>query len=355
MTAKTASLLPGRAARAYLDFVADARAGLMNAHWGALTNIGHQAIADHEANTGTTVDDEHDVRAALLGLPVMAAFFRIKRSLQEACWYRIIDACAAHEEKLVGDLSEAEQQGPGSVHWNRHYAYPEYASVDIHIQPGGYTGHPLAGLIYDAGTQVFFGGVADKRFVDPLHEATAEKTLIPIDAKVERIVEIGCSVGQMTCALKRRFPKAEVWGTDISAPMVRYAHWRAVQTNCDVHFAQMPAEQLDFPDEHVDLIVAHILFHELPVPVIRQVLAEAFRVLRPGGSIVIWDFPTATEANPSFANFMGIMDAADNGEPYAVGFVRCGLESLMKNAGFNLRSEDPADLQAHGRVGDKPD
>jgi SAM-dependent methyltransferase len=355
MTAKTTSLLPGRAARAYLDFVAEARGTLMNAHWGTLTGIGHEAITAFEAETGAPVENDNDVRAALLGLPVMAAFFRIKRTLQEACWQRIIDACTPREQALVRVLSEAEQQGPGSVHVNQHFLYPEYARVDIHIQPGGYTDHPLAGLIYDAGTQVFFGGANGKMFVDPLHDATAERTLIPLDERVENIVEIGCSVGQMTCALKKRFPGANVWGTDISAPMVRYAHWRALQTECDVHFAQMPAEKLDFPDEHVDLIVAHILFHELPVAVIRQVLAEAFRVLRPGGSIVIWDFPTATDANPSFGNFMGIMDAADNGEPYALGFVRCGLEGLITDAGFDLRSDDPAELQAHGRVGDKPE
>jgi ubiquinone/menaquinone biosynthesis C-methylase UbiE len=232
---------------------------------------------------------------------------------------------------------------------NPDYAYPEYATVDIHIQPQGYTGHPLAGLIYDTGTRVFFGGGN----VDAMHDAVARKTQLPVDGRVERAVETGCSVGQMTCALKRRFPDAEVWGTDISAPMVRYGHWRALQSNFDVQFAQMPAEDLDFPDEHVDLVVAHILFHELPVPVIKEVLAEAFRVLRPGGTIVIWDFPTATDANPSFANFMGIMDAADNGEPYAIGFVRCGVEELMRDAGFELRFDDPADLQAHGRVGDK--
>jgi SAM-dependent methyltransferase len=350
MAAERTKLLRGRAARAYLDFVSDARTSLMNAPWGALTNIGHATIAAYESDTGEKAETDSAVRSALLGQPVMAAFFRIKRTLQETCWHRIVEACAMQEQSLLDILSEAEQHGPGSVHWNRQYMYPEYATVDIHIQPGGYTGHPLAGLIYDTGTGVFFGGNDN----DALHEVTAQKTPMPIDESVERIVEIGCSVGQMTCALKRRFPDAEVWGTDISAPMVRYAHWRAVQVNCDVHFGQMAAEKLDFPGEHVDLIVAHILFHELPVPVIKQVLAEAFRVLRPGGSIVIWDFPTATEGNPSFGNFMGIMDAADNGEPYAVGFVRCGVEELMKQAGFDLRSEDPADMQTEGRVGDKP-
>jgi SAM-dependent methyltransferase len=346
----TPKLINDRSARAYLDFVADARGTLMNAQWGAMTGLGHQLIAAYEQRTEASADSVAAVRAALLDTPEMSAFFRVKRSLQEACWQRIIDACAPLQDELLATLAATEQQGPGSVQLNPHYTYPEYAQVDIHIQPGGYTQHPLAGLIYDLGTQVFFGGGN----VDALHAATAERTLAPLDEKVTRVVDIGCSVGQMSCALKHRFPDAEVWGTDISGPMVQYAHWRAVQHNCDVHFAQMPAEQLDFPDGHADLIVAHILFHELPVPVIKATVKEAFRVLRPGGAFVIWDFPTATADNPGFGNFMGIMDAADNGEPYAIGFVRCNVEDLMLDAGFNLRSNDPGKIQQQGRIGDKP-
>jgi SAM-dependent methyltransferase len=350
MSAQPDTLLGNRAARAYLDFVADARGTLMNARWGAMTGLGHAAIADYEQRTGVAADSVATVRDALLTLPEMSAFFRVKRTLQEACWQRIIEACTPLEAQLLETLSDAEQQGPGSVRWNPETAYPDYAQVDIHIQPGGYTQHPLAGLIYDLGTQVFFGGGN----VDAMHTATAERTLPPLDERVARVVDIGCSVGQMSCALKHRFPDAEVWGTDISGPMVRYAHWRAVQNNCAVQFAQMPAEQLDFGADEVDLIVAHIVFHELPVAVIRQVISEAMRVLRPGGALVIWDFPTATADNPSFGNFMGIMDAADNGEPYAIPFVQCDVEKLLHDAGFTLRSKDPNHIQQHGRIADKP-
>ena len=346
-----ASLLTDRAARAYLDFIADARAGLMNAHWGSMTNLGQQAIAAFESRTGQKVENDVAVRTALLDIEPMATFFRIKRTLQEACWQRIIDACTADEAEILAALVTAEGQGPGSVRLQPDFSYPEYATVDIHIQPGGYTHHPLTGLIYDRGTAVFFGG-GD---VDAMHATMAQKTSAPLDERVDAVMDIGCAIGQMTCALKRRFATAHVTGTDISEPMVRYAHWRAVQQNCDVDFAQMPAETLDATDGSLDLIVAHIVFHELPVAIIKRVVAEAYRTLRPGGSFVIWDFPTATESNPSYGNFMGMMDAADNGEPYALDFVRCGLEDMMKSAGFTLRSEIPTDIQANGRIGDKPE
>ena len=64
----------------------------------------------------------------------------------------------------------------------------------------------------------FFGGVNND---DVLHTKMADKTSLPLDGRVERIMDIGCAIGQFSCALKKRFPEAEVWGTDIGAPMVR--------------------------------------------------------------------------------------------------------------------------------------
>jgi len=351
MTGNTPTMSP-RAAEAYLDFVSGARAELMHRQWGALLSRGGHALTQAEQRTGKKPESVAAVKETLLKLPEMAAFLRIKRTLQESCWRRILEYCERYQASFIKELDESDRSRPGSVEWDPGFHYPEYSTVDIHIQPGGYTRHVLAGLIYDQGTKVFFGN--DKNG-DSLHDATAEKTAIPQDGAIGRIMEIGCSIGQMTCSLKKRFPEAEVWGTDISSPMVRYAHWRAVQKNLDVHFSQMPAEKLDFPDDQFDLVVAHILFHELPVEIIDDTLTEVFRVLRPGGTFVVWDFPTASAANPSFANFMGILDAADNGEPYAVGFVKCGLEERMKRSGFVLRYEQAEKLMEHGRVGDKPE
>ena len=342
-----APALPLRAAEAYLDFIGGARQELMHAHWGKLLSLGNSALAA----AGGAPDSVDEVKRVLLDFPEMAAFLRVKRTLQESCWKRVIDAYGPEQADFIDVMEKSDGQGPGSVKWDPNFQYPEYATVDIHIQPGGYTQNALSGLIYDHGTKVFFGAGSQSDFI---HDATAKKTATPVDGTLRRVLEIGCSVGQLTCALKNLFPETETWGIDISAPMVRYAHWRAIQQNIDVHYAQMAAEQMSLPGNHFDLIVAHILFHELPVEVIKKTVGEVFRVLRPGGTFVVWDFPTATEQNPSFANFMGVLDAADNGEPYAIGFVRCGVEGFMKRAGFALRSEEPEKIMEQGRVGDKP-
>ena len=339
-----------RADEVYMDFVSDARNILMHAQFRNFTRLGEEALTAAEKASGKRPNSVDGVKDVILQVPEVASVLRIKRTLQEAYWRRIDGSYGLKRDAFLKALDDADTQSPGSVRWDPDFVYPEYATVDIHIQPGGYTGDPLAGLIYDYGTKVFFGGANDN---DALHHRMAMKTATPNDGKIARAVEIGCSIGQLACGLKKCFSDAEVWGIDIGAPMVRYAHWRALQQNLDVHFAQMPAEAMDFPDSHFDIVTSHLLFHELPVPVIKRVLKEAHRVLRPGGVFQLWDFWSATKQSEGYASFFGMMDGADNGEPYAAGFVNCDVESLIAQAGFALRSDDPETLARDGRIGDK--
>lgn len=340
-----------RTDEAFLDFVSDMRNALMHAPHAYIDAAGTRALEQAGARNDRWPEGLGDVRRALMADTDVSTWLRVKRSLQEAYWQRIVDSYGEREGELMRRLDAADRMGPGSVRWDPNFAYPEYATVDIHIQPGGFVHHPLAGFHYDYGTRIFFGGVNDE---DTLHRKMAAKTARPRDGKVRRTLDLGTSIGQLPCEMKRLYPDAEVWGIDIGAPMVRYAHLRAVEQGLDVNFAQMATEHLQFPDGHFDLVTAHLLFHEIPREIAAATIAEAFRVLRPGGTFVIWDFPSSDPAKNRYAGFMRTLDAADNGEPYSVQFVTGNVERMMTDAGFALRYTAPADIHAHGRVGDKP-
>jgi len=180
---------------------------------------------------------------------------------------------------------------------------------------------------------------------------------MPRDGRLARIMDIGCAIGELACELKRRFPDAEVWGSDISAPMVRYAHYRAAAQNLAVHFVQKAGEDLDdLPAGAFDLVTVHILFHEVPLAVTKRTIANVFRLLRPGGTFWVSDFPTLGHDPHGlhYDGFLGAIDSADNSEPYAPDFVRANVEELLTAAGFVLRYTAPADINRHGRVCDKP-
>ena len=194
------------------------------------------------------------------------------------------------------------------------------------------------------------GGAADH---DGLAKGVAMATGVPEDGQVSRILDLGVSAGATTIALKQRYPDAEVWGIDISAPMVRYAHARAMEAGVDIHLRQMAAEELDFPDNHFDAVLALLLFHELPIPVAKEVLAEVLRVLRSGGKFTVLDFP-GDRSRGVYSMFFAEMDAADNSEPYLPDYVRSNVEELLIEAGFELEHYDPKAALTRGRVAVKP-
>jgi ubiquinone/menaquinone biosynthesis C-methylase UbiE len=162
----------------------------------------------------------------------------------------------------------------------------------------------------------------------------------PKDGTVNRILDIGCSIGQFATAMKDRFPEAEVTGIDIGEPMVRYAHKRALDMGREVTFMQGLIESSGFPDNHFDIITSFIVFHEMPPEISKQIIAEVKRMLRPGGIFAIIDFPAMPMAPPLSAYFVDF-DHRDNCEPFTVPFMMSDLPGTLTKEGFTVEMGPP--------------
>lgn len=102
----------------------------------------------------------------------------------------------------------------------------------------------------------------------------------------ERALDIGSGTGALTTALAEAVgPTGSVVGIDPAAEMVAFAGKRA-PANCT--FRVMSAEALDLPDGSLDVIASTLAFHHLGAK--DRATAEAYRVLRSGGRILIADF-----------------------------------------------------------------
>jgi ubiquinone/menaquinone biosynthesis C-methylase UbiE len=335
----------------YLDYLMDTRRMLMSGR--AVRKRASEALKASGIKFEPTHESVEEIRDFIRReFPEAGTLQRIFRSTQEALWHRVAESYELKKDDILRMLDTYDTRGPGSVTWDPNYRYPSYARVETHLQDGGFVGDMLSGICYDYGTIIFHG--YDE---DGFHQKIAKRVEIPLDGRVGRIMDLGCAHGKLTCELKRRFPDAEVWGSDISAGMVRYAHYRAVEQNLDVHFLQKAVEDLDdLQPSQFDLVTFNILFHEVPLPVVDRAIANIFRLLRPGGTFWFSDFPTLGN-DPNGLHYDGILgafDSSDNSEPFAPEFVRCNVEQRLKNAGFKLRYEDPKDLNVHGRVCDKP-
>jgi ubiquinone/menaquinone biosynthesis C-methylase UbiE len=101
------------------------------------------------------------------------------------------------------------------------------------------------------------------------------------------ILEIGSGSGAMAAELLERFPDVRVTATDYDDSMVEAA-WDRLQAFGDrVDVKQADATQLPFPDESFDAVVSFIMLHH--VVDWEKALAEAARVLRPGGRLLGFD------------------------------------------------------------------
>ena len=156
---------------------------------------------------------------------------------------------------------------------------------------------------------------------------------IKADSKA-KILDMCCGVGISTRALQNAFPDSDfVVGIDTSPEMVSMAgfltnHLAFVKPVVEffisnksnakmdmkrkrrfprrAKFATGNTERTNFPSKSFDLVTIMYAFHEVPEAGREKILQEAYRVLQPGGTLVVLDIsPDYTPSKTMLA-----------GEPY---------------------------------------
>ena len=97
----------------------------------------------------------------------------------------------------------------------------------------------------------------------------------------EKILEAGVGTG-------KNFPyylTKSISAIDFSPVMIKQAENKRRQLGVVVDLAIMDVQQLNFPDNHFDTIVATFLFCSVPEP--KQGLLELKRVCKPGGEVLL--------------------------------------------------------------------
>lgn len=107
------------------------------------------------------------------------------------------------------------------------------------------------------------------------------RELMPLKGK--RILDVGCGDGALTRFLAHE--GAVATGIDVSE--TRLADARAAEAVAGADYREGRGEKLPFPDASIDGVVYNNALHHVPVDAMAAALAEAARVLKPGGRLVV--------------------------------------------------------------------
>lgn len=98
----------------------------------------------------------------------------------------------------------------------------------------------------------------------------------------DRVLDLGAGTGMLTVEAARVVPGKNIYPSDFTLEMLlRGNHWGESRPCC------ADALQLPYADEQFDVVMSGFLVRN--VGNLQQVLAEQFRVLKPGGRLVILD------------------------------------------------------------------
>jgi arsenite methyltransferase len=106
------------------------------------------------------------------------------------------------------------------------------------------------------------------------------------------IVDLGAGPGLLSIQLYKLWPQAKIIGVDLSSEMLEIAKKNADKAGMSNYETRLGrAEEILIESNSVDLVVTQSSLHEWENP--RQGFSEIFRVLKPGGSLILKDYNRA--------------------------------------------------------------
>ena len=337
------------------DFVTDLRAFLTDEIYPKITpyyekNVEPEFIKERNRKP----KDKSEVRDLMLKDKSYQSWSLLQRLSQQMMFTAVIDTV----ERTLDDLIERSKQhnSLGTLELDNDVEIPKYLTAyDIHQQPGGYHAENIEddiapGVVYDISLPIYSGNsMGDEN--DLLSQAIIGymQNYIKLP-EPERMLDIGCAIGNSTLPFAKIFPNTEIHGIDVASPCLRYAHARANALGVTAHFSQQNAEQTNFENETFDLITSCLLLHETSHGAIPKIINETYRLLKPGGWMMHLDvYPFHREAIEPLYDFLKDWEIINNNENFSGALRNMNLQQIFEDAGFIKDTIEFTSAEANGQ------
>ncbi|MBL8660445.1 MAG: methyltransferase domain-containing protein [Rhodospirillales bacterium] len=261
--------------------------------------------------------DRDNIAAGLYRMP-HDAVPNVGRWMHDARLY-FADLPAVNARRRRGGVSEL---GDGDE------SLPSYYRRNFHYQTDGYLSARSAEL-YDHQVEVLFlGGAAAMR----------RQALVPLAAFVRRhrgrplrLLDVGSGTGDFLTFVKDNWPDISVHALDLSRYYLDHAG-RRLDPWGGVGRIQAAAEALPIRDGSVDIVTAIYLLHEVPDGERARIAAEAARVMRANGRLIVVDSLQYGD-RPAYDQLIAKFPASFH-EPFYERYARCDLDALFSSFGL---------------------
>lgn len=178
----------------------------------------------------------------------------------------------------------------------------------------------------------------DRLIAGALAERSWKKRLVErvAPAPDDIVVDLGCGTGTLAIMLKKACREARVIGIDPDEAMLGPARDKVRSASVEVDLRTGRADRLPLGDGSVTKVVSSLVFHHMQRDTKRAALREAYRVLRPGGRLVLADWAKPHDLLMRLAYLpVQIADGFPNTRDNLQGL----LPVLVQEAGFRQVSE----------------
>ena len=164
-------------------------------------------------------------------------------------------------------------------------------------------------------------------------------------------LDVACGTGDLCELLVAKYPKAEIFGLDLTEAMLNIAHARV--PGSPVKFRAGDMCGMDFSDGFFDIVIGGYALRNAPN--LRQALAEIHRVVKPGGTAAFMDFSKPpSKIFQTLEHFVlgfwgGIWGLILHGKPEVYGYISASLRQFPDSDAFHRLLQDAGftDLRAH--------
>ncbi|RDX72607.1 Transcription factor bHLH30 [Mucuna pruriens] len=245
---------------------------------------------------------------------------------------------------MAKEILESEVYGEMDTIQNKSLVYPDYYLNPFHAYDEGNLTWLAAAEAEAATMSMARRALPDASSIQEANQILRGNWLRAIEqhhiqysksSRIDDILDIGCSVGISTGYLADKFPTAKVTGLDLSPyflAVAQHKEKRAVPRNLPIRWIHANGEDTGLPSKSFDLVSFAFVLHECPTRVIVNLAREAFRLLRPGGTLALIDFSLKSKVLQELSPVLFTL--VKSTEPFLDEYYLTDLDETLREAGF---------------------